>query len=211
MIRHLERVIPSAPGRKGGIEDGHPMRRMTERLAADPASWDADARRRVVELFDRLSGEWHTRISAHRDEPLIDALDRGGPLRGPTVDIGSGIGISTDLLATRIPPVLSLDLSMEMLRLAPSRPGCRLQADAARLPLPDGAAATAVLVNAFLFGPELDRVLAPDGAVVWVNSSGDRTPIHLTAEAVERSLPGAWDGVTAEAGWGMWAVLRRRG
>ena len=97
------------------------MRCMTERLAADPASWDADARRRVVELFDRLSGEWHTRISAHRDEPLVDALDRGGPLRGPTVDIGSGIGISTDLLVTRIPPVLSLDLSMEMLRLAPSR------------------------------------------------------------------------------------------
>jgi len=210
VIEHLERVIPASPGRKGGIETDHPLRRMTERLAARPESWDAEARRTVTERFDRLSGEWHTRRSEERDQPLADAIARGGPLRGPCIEVGSGIGISTGLLAQRIGSVLSLDLSGEMLRLAPPELGWRVRADAAALPLGDGSAGSVVLVNAFLFGPEIDRVLAPDGALVWVNSNGDHTPIHLPAEVVEQSLPGEWDGTAAEAGWGTWCVLRRR-
>jgi hypothetical protein len=44
---------------------------------------------------------------------------------------------------------------------------------------------------------------------VWVNSSGDQTPIHLAASDVEATLPGAWDGVASRAGAGLWAVFRR--
>jgi hypothetical protein len=53
--------------------------------------------------------------------------------------------------------------------------------------------------------------LTSEGALVWVNTAGDRTPIHLTADDVEAALPGPWDGIASEAGWGTWAVLRRSG
>jgi hypothetical protein len=55
----------------------------------------------------------------------------------------------------------------------------------------------------------IDRVLAPEGSVVWVNSSGDQTPIHLRSEEVAAVLPGEWRGVASRAGQGSWCVLRR--
>jgi hypothetical protein len=98
-----------------------------------------------------------------------------------------------------------------MLRRSPPAPGRRVQADAATLPLADGSASAVVLINALLFPPEVDRVLAPGGAVVWVNSSGEETPIHLPPEEVAAVLPGEWDGVASRAGVGLWCVLRRAG
>jgi hypothetical protein len=86
-----------------------------------------------------------------------------------------------------------------------------VQGDGSRLPIADAGADCLVLVNALLFPREVERALAPDGALVWVNSLGDRTPIHLPAEDVEKALPGDWDGVAAEAAWGTWCVLHRRG
>ena len=73
----------------------------------------------------------------------------------------------------------------------------------------DRLADAVVLVNCFLFPAEVDRVLAPDGVVVWVNSSGAETPIHLPAEDVVEALPGQWAGVQSGAGIGIWCVLRR--
>ena len=52
----------------------------------------------------------------------------------------------------------------------------------------------------FLFPEEVERVLAPQGMVLWVNSSGEHTPIHLSPEEVAQQLPGAWDGVKARGG-----------
>jgi hypothetical protein len=52
-------------------------------------------------------------------------------------------------------------------------------------------------------------VLAPPGALVWVNTLGPNTPIHLTAEEVDAALGGSWDIVASEAGWGTWCVARR--
>ena len=77
---------------------------------------------------------------------------------------------------------------------------------------PTGAAAAVVLVNCFLFPDEVDRVLAPDGVVVWVNSSGAETPIHLPPDDVVAALPGRWEGVQSTAGVGhvvRAAALRR--
>jgi hypothetical protein len=42
--------------------------------------------------------------------------------------------------------------------------------------------------------------------VVWVNSRGTGTPIHLLASEVDAALPGAWTGVASTAGWGTWSV-----
>ena len=109
----------------------------------------------------------------------------------------------------RFSVVLAAELSAEMLKLAPADVGVRLRADGSRLPLREGSIDAAVLINMFLFPAEMARVIAPAGVLVWVNTSGPDTPIHLPADEVDAALPGDCSGVASEAGWGTWAVLRR--
>ena len=209
MIRNLDRIIPAAPDRPERGNEDHPMRKVTRQVAFEESGWTPERAVKVRSLFDELAPEWHTRSSEHRFEPVGDALDRGGPIpAGLALELGSGTGLLTEWLSARFPALIAVDLSLEMLRLAPATPP-RLLADGSRLPLRDGAASVVLLINMLLFPAEVDRVLAPDGALVWVNTSGDRTPIHLSAEELDDALPGAWHGVAAEAGWGTWAVLRR--
>jgi len=125
------------------------------------------------------------------------------------VEIGSGIGTYSPLLAKRFGTVVAIDLSLAMLRRAPVRPGHRVQADGAMLPLRDGSASAAVLINAFLFPAEVERVLSRDGILIWVNSSGAHTPIHLSPDDLLAGLPGAWTGVASQAGEGTWCVMQR--
>jgi hypothetical protein len=66
-----------------------------------------------------------------------------------------------------------------------------------------------LLVNMLLFPAEIDRVVQRRGVVVWVNSLGDQTPIHLPPGEVLDALPGTWRGLTARAGTGFWLVARR--
>ena len=189
------------------------MRVMTRRAAglAGPA-WDAAARREVAAFFDDLAPEWHTRSSPERTAVVVDALARGGVGGGGlALEVGSGIGAYSGLLAARFEVVLALEIAAEMLALAPRGPAHRVLADAACLPVADGRADAVVLVNAFLFPDEVDRALAPGGSVVWVNSSGAQTPIHLRADEVADALPGPWEGTTSTAGVGTWCVLRRAG
>jgi len=190
------------------------MRVMTRRAAGlHPGVWDDTARAEVATFFDGLAPEWHTRTSPERDAVVIDALARG--LSGRVgagdvcVELGSGIGAYTAVLAQRWTRTLAVEVSFEMLLRAPRDIGHRVLADGSRLPLAAGAASAVVLVNCFLFPDEVDRVLAPDGVVVWVNSSGAETPIHLPPEDVVEALPGAWEGVQSGAGAGIWSVLWR--
>lgn len=46
---------------------------------------------------------------------------------------------------------------------------------------------------------------------MWVNSSGEQTPIHLTSAEVVAALPFEVTGVESRAGAGTWCVLRRSG
>lgn len=201
--------LPSSRG-----NDEHPMRIMTRRAAGlHPGAWDDAARTEVAAFFDTLAPEWHTRTSPARDAVVADALARGLPpdLGGADVcvELGSGIGAYTPMLAERWRRVLATEVAIEMLRLAPAGVGQRVLADGARLPLADGEADAVVLVNCFLFPAEVDRVLAADGVVVWVNSSGGETPIHLSPDEVVLALPGRWSGVKSHAGVGIWSVVRR--
>jgi SAM-dependent methyltransferase len=210
VIRRLDRVVAEPPDRPDGAGPDHPMRIVTRQVAFEPERWTPERAAHVAALFDGLADEWHTRESPGRRLPLDDALARGGPIRpGLWLEVGSGTGLLTPILAARCRTLVAVDLSWSMLRLAPPQVGARVQADAAQLPLPDGSVDALVLVNALLFPREADRVVAPDGVVVWVNTSGDRTPIHLDAEDVNRALGPAWHGAAAEAGWGTWAVVRR--
>ena len=90
-----------------------------------------------------------------------------------------------------------------MLLRAPAEPGHRVLADGARLPLADGAASAVVLVNCFLFPAEVDRVLGPDGVVVWVNSSGvadaDPPPGRGRRRGAARPVDRAWRAARARA------------
>jgi SAM-dependent methyltransferase len=203
----------------------HPMRIATRRAAGlDAGGWTAELREEVEEFFDDLAHEWHSRSSPERTAVVLDALSRGlgavddraaapfGPTAAPAgiaVEVGSGIGTYSDLLAKRFATVVAIDLSLAMLKLAPTGPARRAQADGARLPLHDSCAAAIVLINAFLFPREVERVLSPGGALVWVNTSGEQTPIYLSVNDVVAQLRGEWTGASSHAGEGHWCVLRR--
>jgi len=66
-----------------------------------------------------------------------------------------------------------------------------------------------LLINMLLFPAEVDRVLRPEGTLLWVNTLGDQTPIHLPAVDVLEALPGDWVGTTARAGTGFWLTAHR--
>jgi SAM-dependent methyltransferase len=217
VIEFLPRVVPCAPGRPELAGPDHPMRKVTRQVAFEPDGWTPERAAKVAQLFDALAPEWHQRSNRERRAPLRDALERAGieaaraTANGPAtcLEIGSGTGSSTDDLDRRFERVVALDLSREMLQRAPAAPGLRVNADAARLPFADASADCVVLVNALLFPDEMARVLVPGGSLLWVNSLGDRTPIHLPPEDVEKALPGDWHGVAAEAAWGTWCALRQ--
>jgi hypothetical protein len=207
-VEYLERVVPASGEEPEDIGTNHPMRAVTRAAALDRA-WTRDHAASVGAMFDQLAPVWHTRATEGRNTALLDALERGGPYTpGLTIELGSGIGLATPTLATRFPRLVAMDLSMEMLRLAAADPP-RVQADGSNLPLRDGSVAVLVLINMLLFPAEVDRVLDHGGSLVWVNTIGARTPIHLSAEDVDAALPGEWKVVASEAGWGTWCSARR--
>jgi SAM-dependent methyltransferase len=209
VLHRLPTIIPRPPERPQVADAEHPIRKVTRQIAFEPTGWDAERRAKLAELFDGLAPTWHERQAANEHDALLDALERGGPYpAGPCLEVGSGTGAFTAELSQRFEPVFSVDLSGEMLRRAR---GPRVLADSAELPVPTGSAAAVVLVNMFLFPHEIDRVLQPGGALVWVSVLGDATPIYLSAEDVDEALPGDWAGTAADAGWGSWAVFRKPG
>ena len=208
MLRRLDTLIPSEPGRVPP-PNADEMRRVTLQVAFEPDGWTRDRATKVAQLFDGLAAGWHERMAQARTTAVGDALDRGGPFpEGRALELGSGVGLFTPTLGHVFRDLVAADLSWEMLRRAPAD-APRVQADAVRLPFPDGAFAAVVLINMFLFPREVDRLLDRTGVLMWVNTHGEATPIHLTADEVERALPGPWAGVHADAGWGTWAVFRR--
>ena len=141
--------------------------------------------------------------------PLLDALERGGVAAPSCLELGPGSGPGTRVLRQHFAHVFAVDLSPEMLRRLDPAWADRIRADGYRLPFADSSVDVMVLMNMLLFPAEVDRLLSPRGALVWVNSRGTQTPIHLSAEDVERALPGSWTGCAAQAGQGSWCVLRR--
>lgn len=207
MIERLERVVPEAPGRPDPMAIAEFMQQTTREIAFEPDSWTSERAQQIGSIFDQLAPTWSGRADELRGDALEDAFARGDLPGGLVLEVGSGSGIFTPWLAERVQRLVAVDLSLEMLKHAADA-APRVCADASALPF--ATADAVVLVNCFLFPAEVDRVLAPDGALVWVSTIGDRTPIYLSAEDVAEAMPGEWNGVASEAGWGSWAVLRRR-
>ena len=207
MLEHLAPRDARRPESMAGAD--HPMRQVTRDVASDAGAWDRATRDRVKGIFDSLADGWHSRHTEERLAPLRDALERGRPTPGRCVELGCGTGPASALLAGHFSAMVSIDLSMEMLSRAAGIAPDRVRADASRLPLRTGSVETLVLMNMLLFPAEMDRVLARGGTLVWVNSRGSGTPIHLPPEELLEALPGEWMGRTADAGQGSWCVVSR--
>jgi SAM-dependent methyltransferase len=212
-LRQLDRVVAKADEREliGGPD--HPMRKVTEATALDPGSWTPELAGQVGASFDGLAADWNTRIATDplRFAPLDDAVERSDASTGGTwLDVGCGTAVTTGRLAARVERIVGFDLSLGMLQQAPAGVAIA-QADSAALPVPPACASVVLLMNALLFPAEMDRVLAPEGTLLWISARGDDTPIYLPPPDVLAALPGRWSGVWAEAGNGIWSAFRRSG
>jgi SAM-dependent methyltransferase len=205
----LPRVILEPPGRPAWGDAAVFMRELTAEIAMDADSWTSERAAQIASLFDSLASAWPERDLPQRHDALRDALARGGAFpNGWCLEVGSGTGNTTGDLRAAFEVVVSIDFSREMLSLASSK-GCQVQADASCLPVRAGSVTVVALVNMFLFPTEMARVLADDGVLLWVSTNGDATPIYLSPVDVLKALPGNWDGVSAQAGWGTWLTARR--
>ena len=207
MVEYLEERDTVRPDKWAG--EDHPMRIVTREVAFDPTSWDEERRRHVTSVFDGLAEEWHSRHLEQRILPLRDAIERGDVQPGLCLEIGCGTGPATALLAETFACNVAIDISAEMLQRAEAASAGRVLADGACLPFADGQADTIVLMNMLLFPAEVDRLLRPGGTLIWVNSRGAGTPIHLSPEDLVEALPGRWEARAALVGPGLWAVARR--
>lgn len=187
----------------------NPMRLMT-RAKAFGESWEPTDSTRVQEIFDGMAASWsETHVDPTKAAPVEDALIRAGlPLDGQWLEVGSGTGAGARILAGRVGSLVCTDLAAEMLRHAPDI-APKVRADASRLPFPDQSFDAILLINMLLFPDEVDRLLRPSGSVLWVNTLGDQTPIHLPPFDVLEALPGDWAGLTARAGTGFWVAAQR--
>ncbi len=190
----------------------HPIRQITREIAFE-GRWDRSVRRRIIETFDRLAPQWsEDHVHPTKAAPVHDAIARGGvPTAGARwLEFGSGTGAGGMVLADRVDEFVAIDLSAEMIRNDPAAGIRRIRGDASAAPFRAESFDSLLCINMFLFPAEVDRLLRPDGHLVWVNTLGDQTPIHLSVADVVRALPGEWAATTARAGTGFWATVRRR-
>lgn len=211
MISELEIVTPGAhppfdPSRE------HPLRTLSRRVAFEDC-WTAEMRDEFTRTFDALAPTWPLDDFPGIAVPLGDALDRGlgsvpWPLNDASVlvDLGGGNGRAAGIMRDRFPATVVVDLSAEMLRCMPDGTAPCIQADASCLPFADGGVDVLVAVNMFLFPSEAERVISASGALVWISSWGPATPIYLSADEVDRAMPGEWSGVKSHAGGASWSV-----
>jgi len=208
LIELSDHPTTSDPAAFAGAD--HPLRQLT-RAQAFGEPWTEHDALRVQKIFDERAAAWsEDHVDPIKAAPVDDALDRGRvPLDGAWLEVGSGTGAGARVLAPRVTRLVCTDLSEQMLLHAPDL-APRVRADASALPFADYHFNAILVINMLLFPSEIDRLLRSDGVLVWVNTLGDQTPIHLPPADVLGALPGQWSGITARAGTGFWLTARRR-
>jgi SAM-dependent methyltransferase len=182
-------------------------------IVADTSCWTPELAKFTTQVFDAMAENWVDERGGYRAAPLVDALDRGCPPSiGRCLEIGSGTGVLTPYLRELWGDIVCVDLSMEM--MSRQRIGRQVQADASRLPFPEGSFDVIVIGDAPLFATEMVRVLAPRGTLVWSNALGQGAPYYVPAvdlwDALVRAAPHSkWSAVESEALWGSWVVFGR--
>jgi SAM-dependent methyltransferase len=147
--------------------------------------------------FDRMAPVWDEMRAQDTFAPLEVALDSLETSPKRVLDLGTGTGRAAFLLARRYPDaeVVGVDLAPAMLaearKLTPPELASRVrfeEADAEHLPYPDASFDLVSLANMIPFFPELSRITAPEGAVVFSFSGGAETPIYVPPEVLRTEL-----------------------
>jgi ubiquinone/menaquinone biosynthesis C-methylase UbiE len=168
----------------------------TNQVVRRPGLWPL-FRRLTRWQFDRIAPQWDEMRSDEAFAPLEAALDSLEATPGRVLDLGTGTGRAAFLLARRYPEaeVVGVDIAPAMLveagKLTPPELSGRVRferADAERLPYPDAAFDLVSLANMIPFFPELGRVTAPGGSVVFSFSGGAETPIYVPPQVLRRQL-----------------------
>ena len=179
----------------------------TNQVVRRPALWPL-FRRLTRWQFDRIAPQWDEMRGGDAFAPLEAALDSLESTPSRVLDIGTGTGRAAFLLARRYPEaeVVGVDIAPAMLaearRLAPPELKGRVRfegADAEHLPYPDSSFDLVSLANMIPFFPELGRVTAPGGIVVFSFSGGANTPIYVPPDVLRQEL--AEHGFTEFAGF----------
>ena len=154
--------------------------------------------RRPMRLqFDRLAPRWDAMRMPGAYAPYEAALDRVEPPPRLALDLGTGTGGAALAIARRFPEaeVVGVDLSPSMLDQARAKVPAELRgrvrfelADASNLPHDDASFDLIGLSNMIPFFDELDRVLAPGGALIVAFSGGAGTPIYVSPERLRAEL-----------------------
>ena len=143
--------------------------------------------------FNRIAPAWDQRRTPEAFASLEAALDGLDTSPARVLDLGTGTGRAAFLIAKRYPEaeVVGVDLAEDMLaearRLTPPDVAGRVRferADAERLSYPDGSFDLVSLANMIPFFPELGRVTAPGGSVVFSFSGGPDTPLAAAPGSV---------------------------
>lgn len=191
----------------------------TRAVVARPGLWRV-FRGPIRAQFDRLAPVWHGRGGPETLGALAAALDRLDRPPRRVLDLGTGTGKGAVFVAERFSEaeVVGVDLAPEMVaearRLLP--PGLEQRvafdvADASQLPYEDGAFDLIVLLNMIPFFPELRRVTAPGGALVFSFGYGPETPIWTPPETLRARLePLGFTGVEEHAAGPSTALLAKR-
>jgi len=193
----------------------------TNQVVRRPRLWPA-FRWLTRSQFNRIAPRWDEMRSPEAFASLEAALDALDVSPGRALDLGTGTGRAAFLLARRYPEaeVVGADLAEEMLvearKLTPPELEGRVrfeQADAERLPYPDGSFDLVTLANMIPFFEELGRVTAPGGAVVFSFSAGPETPIYVPPDVLRARLAdqGFAEFADFAAGNGTALSARKRG
>ena len=189
----------------------HPCRVWLERILRDES--DEDAWRGLAAAYEEMAPEWRSWVAtqSHYLDPISDALTRIGRVER-AVEIGSGTGEATGLIAARARLVLAIDSSPAMISRSPVTPNVRwILGDVRSLPIDRDWADLVVGLNAVPSFGEIDRVCAPSGRVLWASSFGPDTPLYVEPERFVRLLGAEWVGTARRVGFGEWCVAERRG
>jgi SAM-dependent methyltransferase len=201
---------PPAEKRTYAAPTTHPCRVWLQRILNDES--DEDAWRGLGAAYEEMAPEWGSWVASqsHYLDPISDALTRIGRVEH-AVEIGSGTGEATGLVAAQARLVLAIDSSPAMIARSPSMSNVRwILGDARSLPIDPGWADLVVGLNAVPSFREIDRVCAPSGRVLWASSFGPDTPLYVEPERFVHMLGPEWVGTARRVGFGEWCVAERR-
>ncbi|MFH0245873.1 class I SAM-dependent methyltransferase [Streptomyces sp. HK10] len=185
----------------------HTSRLAQQRILTDPH--DTDAWRTLTTTYADQAPIWKAWSGTQHgyDWPVRAGLARTRPAPW-ALELCCGTGEATTALAQAIPAVVATDINTEMLTRCGDLTGVRWRnADVRFLPYADHTVPLVVALNGVFFAPELRRVTASAGQVLWCTSFGPGTPLYVAPEQLHQAIGADWHMASGQAGHGQWILL----